>query len=112
MLDNLKIWLSRIFRLPVSRKAILNRVVKLYKGKTDGLCDALERSLIDYGIYVSATNAFSEFFTQENAKGFGGINPGFWWPRKDWTSGRSKFLDWLIEQYKDDKTNLRNYVQK
>lgn len=107
MLKNLKFKLNKFFRLPVSRKTILNRAAKLYKGKTDGLCDALERSLIDYGIYISATNAFSEFFTQENAKGFGGINPGWWWPRKDWTSGRSEFLDWLIEQYKDDKTNLR-----
>ena len=112
MLDNLKIWLSRIFRLPVSRKTVLNRAVRLYKGKTDGLCEALEWSLIDYGIYLQAKDAFSEFLTQENAKGFGGVYPGFWWPRKDWTSGRSKFLDWLIEQYKDDKTNLRNYVQK
>lgn len=112
MLDNLKIWLSRIFRLPVSRRAILRRVVKLYKGKTDGLREALEWSLIDYGIYLLAADVFSEFLTRENAKGFGGTLPGFWWPKKDWTSGRSEFLDWLIEQYKDDKTNLRNYVQK
>ena len=112
MWENLKIKLSRIFRLPVSRKTILKRAAKLYKRKADGLCEALDWSLIDYGIYLRAADAFSEFFSQENAKEFGGILPGFWWPKKDWTSGRSKFLDWLIEQYKNDKTNLRNYVQK
>lgn len=34
-------------------------------------------------------------------------NGGYWWHPSDWQGGRMDFLNWLIEEYKDDKTDLR-----
>ena len=47
-------------------------------------------------------------FRREVAFKFGANKSNDWWWEYDvWDTGRMDFLDWLIDQYKDDKTNLR-----
>lgn len=105
-----------MFKLPVTRVKVLKHVKSLmyYYCTFGGLCSALSASLDDYHIYKNYTKLkyYFPLFTYENAQKFGanGCPSGYWWDEKDWKNGRMEFLNWLIEQYKDDKTNLRNIL--
>ena len=92
---------------PVTRKMVLMRVEK---GKTNGLCYAIQLALQDCGIRYCEYFQLSRYFplfTRQNAIAFGASGAGYWWPIGDWSSGREEFLNWLIEQYKDDQTDLK-----
>lgn len=91
----------------VYRKDILEYALK-HKHNTKGVCFALWDSLSHYGI-VNNINLYLPLANLNNAKRFGAKlrNDGYWWPKGEWNTGRFDFLKWLLEQYKNDKTNLK-----
>lgn len=110
----IRIILSNIFNLPVTRKQVLERA-KSHEDKA-GLCRAISESLLDYNIYSPRLREMFPKFRYEEAITFGTEGKeyvsrlGYWWPPHEWNGGRMMFLNWLITEYKDDKTNLRKYV--
>jgi len=102
-------FISNILNLPVTRKEVLKRAKKL---KREGLCFSIDRVLIDYGIYINVDyHSLFPKFRREEALNFGAEKKGAWWWEQDvWDTGRMDFLNWLIEEYKDDKTNLRKIL--
>jgi len=79
-----------------------------------GLCSAIHGAMLDV-CGVDCINIVDVFplFTIQNAMQFDALNRSsntsvgryyFWWPRDDWSpdGGRMQFLDWLIEQYKEN----------
>ena len=99
-------FISRLLHLPVTRKEVLKRAKKL---KRAGLCFSIDRALIDYGIYLNVSyHSLFPKFRREEALNFGGRKDSLgWWEYDVWDTGRMDFLDWLIKEYEDDKTNLR-----
>ena len=110
----LKIIQVYFFYIPkhVTRVEVLRRVKSLKTGK--GLCGGLLYVMgQEFDLDISISTAFP-LFTNENARKFGAkpveefmSRIEYWWKRGKWNTGREDFLDWLIEQYKDDTTNLR-----
>jgi len=104
------LFISNLLRLPVTRKEVLQRAKK-YQNQTFGLCMAIKYACFDYHLKWDPDIIIPKF-TNENALKFGASesNAGrleYWWKFGVWNTGRLDFLDWLIEEYKDDKTNLR-----
>ena len=100
-------FISRLLHLPVTRKEVLKRAKKL---KRAGLCFSIDEALRDYGIDLSYAFVVKYFpkFRREMAFKFGGRkNSLWWWLPYHWDTGRMDFLNWLIKDYEDDKTNLR-----
>lgn len=98
---------------PVYRVDIL-KYAKRHKKSYYGLCAAITDSckvLIAFKIsYLDIKKLFPLFGT--NIRPFNGDfhsnrEREYWWPAKEWHTGREAYLDWLIEQYKDDKTDLK-----
>ena len=99
----------------MSESLSITRVDVLEMAKSfrmSGLCFAILCALNYYGIhktdsYCDLTKIFPKF-TRENAIPFGATEEGiYWWRTFRWECGRIDFLNWLIEQYKDDKEDLR-----
>lgn len=91
----------------VTREIVLIRAGKY---RMSGLCWALCVALKDYGMYCEYSHLSKYFplFTRDNAFAFGAAEDCmYWWPANNWSTGREDFLNWLIEQYKDDQTDLR-----
>ena len=101
-------FISNLFGLPVTRKEVLERAKKF---KSHGLCHSIRYTLDRYNMsHIYRVDEYFPKFVKENALQFGADKYSDWWWKNDvWDTGRMNFLDWLIEQYKDDKTNLRNY---
>lgn len=102
-------FISKLFNLPVTRKEVLLRAKKLKRG---GLCHSIEKALKDYGIYSSLFYTYLTIyfpkFRREVAFKFGAHKTNsWWWEYGVWDTGRMDFLNWLIKEYEDDKTNLR-----
>ena len=100
-------FISNLFNLPVTRKEVLERAKKLKKA---GLCFAIDEALRDYGINLHHPFSTTYFpkFRKEMAFKFGANKlDSWWWPPRIWDTGRMDFINWLIDQYKDDKTDLR-----
>lgn len=100
-------FISNLFNFPVTKKEVLKRAKN-----TDrcGLCFAIRDSLREYKLSHLCYRYESIFplFRPHYALYFGASKTmGYWWSAGEWDSGRMDFLNWLIEQYKDDKTNLR-----
>lgn len=97
---------------PITRVEVLRRVKSLKTSK--GLCEGLLYVMgQEFDLDISISTAFP-LFTNENARKFGAkpieefiSRIEYWWEMGNWNTGREDFLDWLIEQYKDDTTNLR-----
>ena len=109
------IFIKRIFRLPVTRYDILKcakkRAIK-YPETYGGICNIITDTLLfDFGLSIECfLKDYFPKFTYENALKFGAIPEHehmYWWKYKDWKGDRMKFLNWLIQEYKDDKTDLR-----
>lgn len=88
----------------VYRKDILKYALKHHKA---GVCATLWNSLWHYNIPANM-HVYLPLANLDNAKNFKAESrqDGYWWPLNDWTN-RIKYLKWLLEQYKDDKTNLK-----
>lgn len=91
----------------VYRKDILEYALK-YNNKAKGVCFALWDSLSHYGMVHNIT-LYLPLANLNYARRFGAnvTYDGYWWPKGEWNTGRLDFLKWLLEQYKDDKTNLK-----
>lgn len=93
---------------PVTRLMVLKKAKEL---KRAGLCYSIQEAMAYYGLsFVSliALTSLFPLFIRTNARRFGANCSGsFWWVPRVWDTGREDFLDWLIEQYRDDKTDLR-----
>ena len=103
-------FISNLFNLTVTRKEVLERAKKY---KNYGLCYAINRALIYYKLTFSTDydiiKSIFPLFKIDNAYRIAKANPfkDYWWPKGEWNTGRMDFLNWLIEQYKNDKTDLR-----
>jgi hypothetical protein len=100
-------FISNLLERPVTRKEVLERVKKI---KIRGLCHSISYVLNEYNILNDLHFLYIWFpkFVKENALQFGADKYSDWWWKCDvWDTGRMDFLNWLIEQYKDDKTDLR-----
>ena len=74
----------------------------------DEICDSIYAALDDYSIPRTSLHVYFPKFIRQNALNFVGSKNSLWWWEYDvWDTGRMDFLNWLIGQYKDDKTNLR-----
>lgn len=100
------------FNRPIYRVDIL-RYVK-YIEHCWGLCHSINSALVYCNVDVTAISIdayisrFFPLFKRKYAEPFNAQPLAvFWWPLGDWTGGRMDFLNWLIDQYKDDKTDLR-----
>lgn len=98
----------------VYRKDILEYTLKHYNYPScenhAGLCISIHKALCYYGIDISsmAIKIIIPLFTINNAISLFNAKPNYyWWPKGEWNTGRLDFLKWLLEQYKDDKTNLK-----
>ena len=105
-------FISRLFNIPVTRKEVLKRAKKL---KRAGLCFSIEEALRNYGVYTGIFRPclvkYFPKFSKEEALNFGAEKEdSWWWECSVWNTGRMDFLNWLIDQYKDDKTNLRKIL--
>lgn len=97
--------ISNLLHLPVTRKEVLKRAKKI---KKYGLCYSISHVLHAYNIPYGDYHHYFPMFVRMCALRFGA--DGFyewWWKPNVWDTGRMAFLDWLIEEYKDDKTDLR-----
>lgn len=72
-----------------------------------GLCYSLGKAMTHYHIKCFYVEDYFPLFNFNNALQFSAKADQYWWPRGKWNTGRKDFLKWLIEKYKDDKTNLR-----
>lgn len=100
---------------PIHRVNILE-MAKHYLLNDDalGLCMAISMALLYYGIYYCSWDDLSIYFPKFKriyALRFGGFGLYYWW-RPGWVNGRVSFLNWLIRQYSDDDTNLRDIERK
>lgn len=98
--------LRKIKRVDILRKA------KSSTYRKTGLCSAIRCALEYYGLsslsWIDDLSEVFPLFTRGNAKRFGAdLILVYWWPIGEWNTGRMDFLNWLIEQYKDDNTDLR-----
>ena len=106
-LRTLKRKIKNFLHLPVTRVDVLEYATELQATRYyPGLCALLDDALEHYDIYSFVRVIFPKF-QEEYARHFGASYHGYWWERFNWGTGRLDFLNWLIEQYKDDKTNIR-----
>lgn len=93
---------------PVTRLMVLNKAKEL---KRAGLCYSIQEAMAYYGlpiVSISELTSYFPLFTRSRAFSFGARScRAFWWRYGVWDTGRMDFLNWLIEQYRDDKTDLR-----
>lgn len=100
-----KRWFPKTLKC-VYRKDILKYALK--HNHNFGVCYALLRSLEHYDIYEYIGMTYLPLANLHNAENFKAKlrRDDYWWPLGDW-SNRKKYLKWLLKQYKDDKTNLK-----
>lgn len=103
----LKRKVKNFLHLPVTRVEVLEHAKELQgTHQYPGLCALLNDALEYYDIWSPASTIFPKF-KEDYAKHFGASYRGYWWERFNWGTGRLDFLNWLINEYKDDKTNIR-----
>lgn len=102
---------KNFLRLPVTRVEVLKHAKELQPTyQYPGLCALLDDALEHYDIYAFPSTVFPKF-SPKYASHFGAPYSAYrgvyWWERGDWETGRLDFLNWLINEYKDDATNIR-----
>ena len=98
-------FISNLFNLPVTKVEVLKRAKKY---RFNGLCHAISKAHSDYKVdWISHSIIFPRFNRYEAIRFGAHRSNAYWWEPGDWKSGRMAFLNWLIEQYKDDKEDLR-----
>ena len=110
-LRTLKRKIKNFLRLPVTRVEVLKHAKELQSTHPyPGLCVLLDNALDHYEILPFPSTIFPKFRPQY-AKHFRALYSDYygvyWWERGAWNTGRLEYLDWLINEYKDDKTNIR-----
>ena len=109
-LFDLKLRYKKVFSRPIYRVDILE-YVKYNHELFEGLCIAIDISLLinlETNFNIQEIPQLFPKFNVNNAIPFGASEKSSWWWRPDdWVGGRMAYLDWLIEEYKDDKEDLR-----
>lgn len=98
----------------VTRVEVLKKA-KDFKSNEAGLCHSISSALSFYGLSCMGSAEIKllfPLFRRNNAFRFGGRDWPYWWPRGKWDTGREDFLNWLIEKYKYDTTDLKELVKK
>ena len=115
-MNTIKIFIKNLFKLPVTRADVLKRA-RDYE-YTGGLCIAIKCALWDFKIPTEPRprNIISKLyfpeFNRKSALVFGADPYSiFWWEVHNWSTGREEYLNYLINCYSDDKTNLRKLAQ-
>lgn len=106
-------WLRMSNILPMRRKDIIWYIYHVEKrGNHPGLCDLFGTVLSRFcKYYLSIRDVFPKF-TIDEAKKFNcfpdsnGAN--YWWKCGDWEGDRMHFLNYLYDEYKNDKTKIRD----
>ena len=114
MKAKIKFWLKIFFGLPIYRVDVLVYVLnKNIKSNhpAKGLCYALSSALDCVKDNMSVQEIFP-LFSPKTAEQFGACVPtssyrNYWWPEEDWKGSRKDYLLWLIDQYKDNKENIK-----
>lgn len=113
-----KRWFPKTLKC-VYKKDILEYALKHHrylriKENYGGLCITIRYALEHYGICVPCMiKTMFPLFTNDNASSLfnatycENLYSCYWWSEGIWDTGRLDFLKWLLEQYKDDKTNLK-----
>ena len=107
--------LKVIFNRPIYRKDILKYASKHYVIDY-GMCNTIACALDAYRINTTVQHIFSEYFNPMIAiNQFGARETAleydyYWWSndKLGWYH-RKSYFKWLIEQYKDNKEDLRKY---
>lgn len=115
---NNKFELKLLHNEPIYRVDILRAVKYNYRGlRGGGICTSITRICRvclneNYSMrWMDCMEAKKLFpkLSRFNAHDFHSDDEGeYWWKINDWKGGRMQFLDWLINEYKDDEENLRN----
>ena len=99
--------------LPVYRKDILEYAYENHENYI-GLCYLFKRSIEKFNCDSSYGKCDPSFlfnaFSIKNAKQFGAVDKGYWWPMWNWSTGRLDFLKWMMDYYENDKEDLRNKI--
>ena len=104
------LWLKRHHWIPVYRKDILEYAKNMDKEGFSGLCMLIDSSIFDFNLLHKWKVVLFPLFKRGNALSFGADKEwAYWWEEDDWSGGRMQFLDWLIEQYKNNREDLRKY---
>ena len=105
-----RIQAKKNFGHPIYRVDVLEYARIVYANKVGGLCTAIATSArILCGIIVHP-NIVAPKFDRHYAEKYGFTEDyrklyAYWWPIRVWAKhGRLGFLNWLIEEYKNDKT--------
>ena len=110
-LRELKRKIKNFLHLPVTRYELLQYAKELQAAHAyRGLCHLLDDALMGYDIHPLHLDELLPKYNIEYARCFGAhyhLYHGYWWERGRWDIGRLDFLNWLINEYKDDKTNIR-----
>lgn len=110
MFNFIKNLFRKVFTPAVPTVTRLMVLQKAKEFKRAGLCYSIRDAMMYYDLIPHALDPTFCFplFTRRQALSFGAKEWGcYWWKPCVWDTGREAFLDWLIEQYKDDKTDLR-----
>lgn len=80
-----------------------------------GICPAIRQSLDrclnrdEFELYL-IEEIFDKFDRNIAINRFNGKRFPYWWPPDDWEGSRMDFLNWLIDQYEFDTTDLRKTI--
>ena len=106
-----KLKLKKLFHLPIYRIDVL-KAVRENHSRHLCLCSAIAYALRPLtGLYPCSEfiQYYFPLFGGKEVFDFGAHTNyvgNYWWPVGDWSAGRLDYLDWLIEQYKNDKTDI------
>ena len=105
--------LQTLHILPVRRCDIIEYAKEINNSEYPGICVLLRQALLDFNYFGYDIKEVFPLITLENAYIYGGdcsshACEGGWWWDDGWSGGRKRFFQWLYEQYKDDKTKIKN----
>ncbi len=105
--------LKTLHILPIHRCDIIEYAKEINPVEYPGICILLRQALLDFNYFGYDVKEVFPLLTLENAYIHGGdcsvqACEGGWWWDDGWSGGRKRFFQWLYEQYKDDKTKIKN----
>lgn len=104
----LKIILKILHILPVYPIDLLIKAKRSYLW-CSGLCSAINLSASFFNLHgaKTCTQHIEKFDRNIAIQNFNGEYKSYWWEEGNWNTGRLDFLDFLIEENKHNKTDLR-----
>lgn len=114
-LFNLYLFIKKKLKLPIYKVDVLFDVKYNTRFSNNGLCPAIRHSLDrclnrdEFELY-QIEDIFNKLDRNIAIDRFNGIHYHYWWSINDWKGGRMDFLNWLIDQYGFDTTDLRKTI--